>query len=96
MEQNTPRKVALVANCLLNQNAKVCEGARYPGVVSPVAQALRSRGYHLLQLPLPSPVRGAGGRSMSNMTPQPIELTAGAWHRRSHRSSNAIYAMATR
>jgi len=23
MEQNAPRKVALIANCLLNQNAKV-------------------------------------------------------------------------
>ncbi|HEY2683010.1 MAG TPA: hypothetical protein VGI93_05840 [Steroidobacteraceae bacterium] len=49
----TPRKVALVANCLLNQNAKVCEGARYPGVASPVVEALRSRGYQLQQLPCP-------------------------------------------
>src|ERR1700753_3460794 len=48
-----PRKVALVANCLLNQNAKVCEGARYPALVSPVVEALRSRGYELLQLPCP-------------------------------------------
>ncbi len=49
----TPRKVALVANCLLNQNAKVCEGARYRGVVSPVVEALRRRGYEMLQLPCP-------------------------------------------
>jgi predicted secreted protein len=48
-----PSKVALIAHCLLNQNAKVCEGARYPGVVSPVVDALRSRGYELLQLPCP-------------------------------------------
>jgi len=48
-----PSKVALIAHCLLNQNAKVCEGARYPGVVSPVVDALRSRGYDLLQLPCP-------------------------------------------
>ena len=48
-----PRKVALLANCLLNQNAKVCDGARYPGVVSPVVGALRSRGYQLQQLPCP-------------------------------------------
>jgi predicted secreted protein len=47
------RKVALVANCLLNQNAKVCEGANYRGVVSPVVAALRSRGYVLQQLPCP-------------------------------------------
>src|SRR3979409_1035732 len=53
MEQNAPRKVALIANCLLNQNAKVCEGARYRGLVNPVVEALRSRGYLLLQLPCP-------------------------------------------
>ena len=47
------RKVALIANCLLNQNAKVCEGARYRGLVSPVVEALRSRGYLLVQLPCP-------------------------------------------
>ena len=48
-----PRKVALLANCLLNQNAKVCEGARYPGVASPVVEALRKHGYQLQQLPCP-------------------------------------------
>jgi predicted secreted protein len=53
VEQRPPRKVALLANCLLNQNAKVCEGARYRGVVNPVVEALRSRGYQLLQLPCP-------------------------------------------
>jgi len=53
VDQVAPRKVALVANCLLNQNAKVCEGARYRGLVSPVVEALRSRGYQLQQLPCP-------------------------------------------
>ena len=53
MADDRPRKVALVANCLLNQNAKVCQGAHYPGVVSPVVQALRERGYLLQQLPCP-------------------------------------------
>jgi predicted secreted protein len=53
MEQNAPRKVALIANCLLNQNAKVCQGAHYRGVVSPVVEALRRRGYLLQQLPCP-------------------------------------------
>jgi predicted secreted protein len=47
------RKVALLANCLLNQNAKVCQGANYPGMVYPVVEALRSRGYLLQQLPCP-------------------------------------------
>jgi predicted secreted protein len=51
--QGSPRKVALLANCLLNQNAKVCQGAHYPGPVSPVVKELRSRGYLLLQLPCP-------------------------------------------
>src|SRR5208283_4946963 len=51
--QDAPRKVALIANCLLNQNAKVCEGAHYRGMVSPVVEALRSRGYRLQQLPCP-------------------------------------------
>lgn len=53
MDTNTPRRVALLANCLLNQNAKVCEGAHFRGLVSPVVEALRSRGYELLQLPCP-------------------------------------------
>src|ERR1700724_923634 len=53
MEENKFRKVALVATRLLTQNAKVCEGARYPGLVNPVVEALRSRGYRLLQLPCP-------------------------------------------
>jgi hypothetical protein len=44
MEPHSPRKVALVASCLLNQNAKVGQGAHYAGVVSPVIEALRSRG----------------------------------------------------
>jgi predicted secreted protein len=38
---------------LLNQNAKVCEGARYPAVATPVVEALRNRGYQLQQLPCP-------------------------------------------
>ncbi len=53
VEQDVPRKVALIANCLLNQNAKVCDGARYRGLVNPVVEALRRRGYRLMQLPCP-------------------------------------------
>ena len=52
-EQAAPRKVAFIANGLLNQNAKVCDGARYRGQVNPVVEALRSRGYRLQQLPCP-------------------------------------------
>jgi predicted secreted protein len=61
VNQDARRRVALIANCLLNQNAKVCEGAHYRGVVSPVVQALRSRGYELLQLPCPE-IAFAGAR----------------------------------
>ena len=53
MSDAGPRKVAFVANCLLNQNAKVCQGAHYAGVVSPVVEALRARGYIVQQLPCP-------------------------------------------
>jgi predicted secreted protein len=53
MEHSGTRKVALLANCLLNQNAKVCQGANYSAVVSPVVAALRARGYVLQQLPCP-------------------------------------------
>ena len=62
-ERGAPRKIALVANCLLNQNAKVCEGARYRGVVSPVVDALLSRGYQLQQLPCPE-LAFAGARQI--------------------------------
>ncbi len=53
MNSEPRRRVALLANCLLNQNAKVCEGARYRGQATPVIEALRARGYQLQQLPCP-------------------------------------------
>lgn len=87
-EPDAPRKVALIAHCLLNQNAKVCEGARYRGVVNPVIEALRSRGFCCCSCPalsLRSPVRDVGGPSMSNMTRRRIGLTAGDSHRASRR-----------
>lgn len=48
-----PEKVAFVAHCLLNQNAKVDEFAWYPGVVKPVVDLLKEFGYKLQQLPCP-------------------------------------------
>lgn len=47
------RKVAFLAHCLLNQNAKVDEKAWYPGVVKPAIDLLREFGYELAQLPCP-------------------------------------------
>ena len=47
------KKIAVLAYCLLNQNAKPYLRARYPGVVSPVIEVLLNTGFALLQLPCP-------------------------------------------
>src|SRR3954447_7261481 len=49
----TVARVAFVAHCLLNQNAKVDGGARCPGVYSPLVEVLRERGWELDQMPSP-------------------------------------------
>jgi predicted secreted protein len=46
-------RVAFVAHCLLNQNAKVAGGARCPGVYSPLVEELRAHGWQLAQMPCP-------------------------------------------
>jgi predicted secreted protein len=46
-------KVAFVAHCLLNQNAKTAGGAVCPGIYSPVVEELRARGWQLMQMPCP-------------------------------------------
>ena len=54
---NRPRpalsRVALIAHCLLNQNAKVEGGALRPAVWEPVIELLRERGYVIRQMPCP-------------------------------------------
>lgn len=45
--------VAFVANCLLNQNAKVDGGAVCSGVYPPVVDLLREKGWRIEQLPCP-------------------------------------------
>ncbi len=47
------RRVAFVAHCLVNQNAKVSEFARCAGVVTPLVERLREHGYAIEQLPCP-------------------------------------------
>jgi predicted secreted protein len=47
------KRVVFFAHCLLNQNSKVAEFARYAGVVSPIVELARERGYVLEQLPCP-------------------------------------------
>jgi predicted secreted protein len=46
-------KVAFVAHCLLNQNARVAGGAVCPGMYSPAVDELRARGWQLAQMPCP-------------------------------------------
>jgi predicted secreted protein len=46
-------KVAFVAHCLLNQNARTAGGARCPGVYSPLVDELRAQGWELAQMPCP-------------------------------------------
>lgn len=46
-------KVAFVAHCLLNQNAKVIGGAKRPGMWEPVIDLLLEHGWRIRQLPCP-------------------------------------------
>lgn len=48
-----PRRVAFLAHCLLNQNAKVEGGAIRPAMWEPVLDMLRERGYLIRQMPCP-------------------------------------------
>ena len=46
-------RVAFVAHCMLNQNAKVAGGALCPGVYSPLVEQLRRHGWEIAQMPCP-------------------------------------------
>ena len=65
------RKVAFIAHCLLNQNAKVEGGAKRPGMWEPVIDLLRERGYTIRQ------VRAASGASANSSTPSSTASIAG-------------------
>ena len=56
------RKVAFIAHCLLNQNAKVEGGAKRPGMWEPVIDLLRERGYTIRQMPCPELAFGGARR----------------------------------
>ena len=56
------RKVAFVAHCLVNQNAKVDEFARTPGAVPGVVQLLHQHGFRISQLPCPEMAFAGVGR----------------------------------
>jgi predicted secreted protein len=46
-------KVAFIAHCLLNQNAKVIGGAKRPGMWEPLIDLLRERDWVIRQMPCP-------------------------------------------
>ena len=46
-------KVAFIAHCLLNQNAKVIGGATRPGMWEPVIDLLLENGWEIRQMPCP-------------------------------------------
>ena len=55
-------RVAFIAHCLLNQNAKVEEGAKTPAMWTPVIELLRERGYVIRQMPCPELAFGGARR----------------------------------
>ena len=57
-----PKRVAFIAHCLLNQNAKVEGGAKRPGMWEPVIDLLRERGYTIRQMPCPELAFGGARR----------------------------------
>ena len=50
------RKVAVVAHCLLNQNAKVNGFAFFPDMIKELIDALHKYNYGIVQLPCPETV----------------------------------------
>jgi predicted secreted protein len=56
------KRVAFIAHCLLNQNAKVEGGAKRPGMWEPVIDLLRERGYTIRQMPCPELAFGGARR----------------------------------
>jgi predicted secreted protein len=55
-------RVAFIAHCLLNQNAKVEGGAKRPGMWEPVLDLLHEHGYTIRQMPCPELAFGGARR----------------------------------
>jgi len=62
-------KIAIIAHCLLNQNTKPHQRARYPGIVTPVLEAVEAAGFALMQLPCPE-ISFAGMKRWSQVIEQ--------------------------
>src|SRR5207249_6968683 len=55
-------RVAFIAHCLLNQNAKVEGGSKRPGMWEPVLDLLHEHGYTVRQMPCPELAFGGARR----------------------------------
>lgn len=62
IEPPVPPRVAFIAHCLINQNAKVDHYARRCASIEPIVTALRRHGYQLQQLPCPEMLYAGVGR----------------------------------
>ena len=56
------RKIAVLAHCILNQNAKVEDIALFPGVIPDVVNLVVERGYGILQMACPETLHLGLGR----------------------------------
>lgn len=56
VEDKRSKKVALVAHCLLNQNAKVNGFAFFPAMIIEIIELLKKHNYGILQLPCPETI----------------------------------------
>ncbi|MEJ2058564.1 MAG: hypothetical protein P8X39_12085, partial [Desulfofustis sp.] len=62
-------KIAVISHCFLNQNTKPHQRARYPGIVTPVLEAVQQAGFAIMQLPCPE-ISFAGLRRWSQVIEQ--------------------------
>ena len=56
------RKIAVIAHCILNQNAKVEDIALFPAVIPDVLNLVVERGYGILQMSCPETIHLGLGR----------------------------------
>jgi predicted secreted protein len=70
------RKLAVVAHCLLNQNAKVEGLASYRGVFKPVLDVLCQAGVGLIQLPCPEMLHLGPNRPLGSDTVEEYDWPA--------------------
>lgn len=74
MEDNRSHKVAFVAHCLLNQNAKVSGLAHHPAMIDEVVELLRLSDVGIVQMPCPEFVHFGLGRPLGNDTREQYDI----------------------